>query len=44
MSLYNCDVLVLYVKCFKVFLFEEYEDVFDGLGVLLGIYKIVIDE
>ncbi|PFX34826.1 Uncharacterized protein K02A2.6 [Stylophora pistillata] len=43
-SLHNCDVLALHVKCPKASLLEEYEDVFDGLGALPGAYKIAIDE
>ena len=43
-SLHNCDVLALHVKCPKASLLEEYEDVFDGLGALPGTYKIAIDE
>ena len=43
-SLHNCDVLALHVKCPNTSLLEEYDDVFDGLGALPGAYKIAIDE
>ena len=43
-SLHNCDVLALHVRCPNASLLEEYDDVFDGLGALPGAYKVAIDE
>ena len=43
-TLHDCDVLSLMISSRGNAILEEFRDVFEGLGELLGEYKIITDE